>query len=57
LHRGPPQAIYRGAMTDPVPKTSQVPDTLPRPVRRLLGLVLLAAGLAIPGCVALFSVP
>lgn len=29
------------------------PATMPRPLRRVLGLLLLAAGLAIPGCVAL----
>jgi hypothetical protein len=33
------------------------PPAMPRPVRRVLGLLLLAAGLAIPGCVALFNVP
>jgi hypothetical protein len=30
---------------------------MPRPLRRFLGLALLFAGLAIPGCAALFSVP
>jgi hypothetical protein len=32
-------------------------QSMPRPLRRVLGLVLLAAALAIPGCVALFNVP
>jgi hypothetical protein len=44
-------------MNDLVPKNPHPPDTMPRPLRRALGLVLLAAGLAIPGCVALFTVP
>jgi hypothetical protein len=33
------------------------PSPMPRPLRRILGLALLFAGLAIPGCVALFSAP
>lgn len=51
------------AMTELVPATPPAPPALPpeelpqasmpRPLRRLLGLVLLFAGLAIPGCVAL----
>lgn len=45
-------------MTDLVPSTPPPPPaTIPRPLRRVLGLVLLAAGLAIPGCVALTLVP
>jgi hypothetical protein len=41
-------------MNDMVPAP---PAPMPRPLRRILGLALLFAGLAIPGCVALFGGP
>ena len=40
-------------MTDLVPSAPPPPVSMPRLLRRVLGLLLLFAGLAIPGCVAL----
>ena len=45
-------------MTDLVPSAPPPPPaSMPRMLRRVLGLLLLTAGLAIPGCVALTMVP